>query len=314
MLACFCIGVPSVYAQQDPQLTMYMFNHQIFNPGVNGYLDALNITGAFRSQWVGIDGQPNTFTLTANTPLPLLRGGVGGSLLYDQIGPFNTIKFNGSYAFKLELDPSTRTNLQIGVAPGLISTSLDVANLRAADPNDPILQAGSGSVTTFNLGAGIFLYRQRENNVPEKFFVGASVDNITEPSLQYNDAATETQYTRSIYGTAGYRFDLTSSVYLVPSALVRLAGPNFNTDINANVHIRPMVFGAGYRVNAGDILAMVGFNPNQNLFLAYSYDYTTSALGNFTSGSHEILLSYTFPKVFRYYPPELDVRDYKDFR
>ncbi|MBX3102287.1 MAG: type IX secretion system membrane protein PorP/SprF [Bacteroidetes bacterium] len=301
-------------AQQDPQMTMYMFNHQIFNPGVNGYLGATNVTGAFRSQWVGIDGQPNTFTLALNTPVSLLRGGVGLAFLYDAIGPINTIKFNGSYAFKLELNKDKGTALQIGVAPGLINSSINRDMLRPADPSDPKLQTLGASPTVFNLGAGVFFYRQRQNNVPEKFFIGASVDNITEPVLKYDQALEGTNYTRTIYGTAGYRFDLKENIHLVPSAMFRMAGP-FNTlDVNANLHVRPMVFGLGYRVFTGDILAMVGFNPSQSLFMAYSYDYTTNNLRSFTSGSHELLLSYTFPKVFRFYPPDLDGRDYEDFR
>lgn len=313
LLACLFCGTLGVHAQQDPQMTMYMFNHQVFNPAVNGYLGALNITGAFRSQWVGIDGQPNTFTLALNTPVAFLRGGVGLSFMNDRIGPFTTTKFNGSYAFKLELNRNNGINLQIGVAPGMIMSSIDGASLRPADITDPKLQQ-FGSVSAFNLGAGVFLYQQRKNNVPEKFFIGASVDNITEPELQYNTQLTKTNYTRSIYGTAGYRFDLNPSIHLVPSAFFRMAGANMNVDANLNLHVRPMVFGAGYRVNAGDILAMVGFNPNQNLFIAYSYDYNTSALGKFTSGSHEILLSYTFPKVFKYYPLDIDTRDFQDYR
>jgi type IX secretion system PorP/SprF family membrane protein len=301
-------------AQQDPQMTMYMFNHQIFNPGVNGYLGATNITGAFRSQWVGIDGQPNTFTLALNTPVSMLRGGVGLAFMYDAIGPISTTKFNGSYAFKFEIDKNKGTALQIGVAPGLINSSINRDALRPADASDPTLQNINNSPMAFNLGAGVFFYRQRENNVPEKFFVGASVDNITEPELKYGDNVKGTNYTRTIYGTAGYRFDLTQNIHLVPSAMFRMAGP-FNTlDVNANLHVRPMVFGVGYRVFTGDIMAMVGFQPSQSLFMAYSYDYTTNNLRAFTSGSHELLLSYTFPKVFKFYPPDLDGRDYEDFR
>ena len=63
------------YAQQDPQFSMYMFNRQVLNPAFAGAMGSTNLTTAGRSQWVGIDGHPNTFSLSFNMPVQILKGG-----------------------------------------------------------------------------------------------------------------------------------------------------------------------------------------------------------------------------------------------
>jgi len=58
-----------MYGQQDPQFTQYMYNTMSVNPafaGNNGHLTALLL---HRSQWVGVNGAPNTQVLAVDTPL-----------------------------------------------------------------------------------------------------------------------------------------------------------------------------------------------------------------------------------------------------
>jgi hypothetical protein len=56
-----------------------------------------------------------------------------------------------------------------------------------------------------------------------------------------------------------------------------------------------MVFGLSYRGigNTSAASALVGFNATKNLFIAYSYDYIISDIGGFSTGSHELVISYT---------------------
>ena len=68
-----------------------------------------------------------------------------------------------------------------------------------------------------------------------------------------------------------------------------------------------MVFGLNYRgmfaKNSESIGGTVGFNANTNLFIGYAYDFHFAALAGYTSGSHELILSYTIPNSTLIKPP-----------
>ena len=59
----------SVFAQQDPQYSQYMFNQMAINPGFAGSREALSAAMFLRTQWTGIDGAPKTESFTVNGPL-----------------------------------------------------------------------------------------------------------------------------------------------------------------------------------------------------------------------------------------------------
>lgn len=47
-----------VFAQQETQSSLYMFNLQYFNPAYAGSRGAIHFVAHHRSQWVGIQGLP----------------------------------------------------------------------------------------------------------------------------------------------------------------------------------------------------------------------------------------------------------------
>jgi len=308
ILAAACIlALPAARAQQDAQFSMYMFNRMVLNPGYAGARGATNITAVGRSQWVGIEGHPNTFTLSADAPISVLHGGIGGHLLVDQVGPIQTIGLRGAYAFRFDLGGGNSAGegpaLQIGIAPGLFQKQIDGTNFLPEDVGDPVLQGLIGTTNNqvvFDLGAGVYL-----NGANDKYFVGASVDHLTQPTLdQIGEGLSETNLPLTVGAMAGYTFGNVrrSNILVTPSAHFRMAGSQMQFEGNVNVDVDPMVFGISYRGlrNLSDLVAIIGFHANQRLFIAYSYDYTISGLQGSTSGSHEILLSYTFPRFTRF--------------
>jgi type IX secretion system PorP/SprF family membrane protein len=113
--------IPTIsWGQQDPQFSMYMFNRMVLNPAYAGARGALNLTAVGRSQWVGIDGHPNTFTLSGDAGVNALHGGVGAHLMYDEIGPIQTIGLKAAYAFRFDFGKERGEGpaLQIGLSPG----------------------------------------------------------------------------------------------------------------------------------------------------------------------------------------------------
>ena len=109
----------------------------------------------------------------------------------------------------------------------------------------------------------------------------------------------KTVLSRGISAQAGFVFDLGPSTFLEPNVNFRMAGPTTQ-------------FGISHRgfvgANNDSFSGIVGFNASTYMFIGYSYDYTTSGLGRFTTGSHEVILSYTFPSKFKNLPPRRGTR------
>lgn len=319
--AIFLILALQGYAQQDPQYSMFMFNKQVLNPGYVGANGLMEFTLLGRSQWVGITGHPNTATISFNTPVPILFGGLGIHLVQDQIGPFTTTTLAGTYAFKLPIG-SKGMALHIGVTPAFNFKSLDGTDFRAREAvdRDPKLRDIAGRVTSvsnFDLGAGLYFYKAPQSPAEngEKFYFGFSMGHLLEPKL--GDFGTNFTLARTFNVMGGYRFDLgTTNMSIVPSVMFKMAGNQYQMEFNANFHVRPMVFGLSYRglSNIDCLNGIVGFNATQRLFIAYSYDYTLSSLGQATSGSHELIISYLIPRVTKIKPPDYDVKDKPEIR
>src|SRR5687767_4886339 len=73
LLVCLVSGVG---AQQRPQFSQYMLNQYIFNPAISGIEDYTEVKMGTRYQWVGLDGAPVTYYVSAHTPLNKQAGSV----------------------------------------------------------------------------------------------------------------------------------------------------------------------------------------------------------------------------------------------
>lgn len=292
-------------AQVYFQNTMYNYNRFMYNPAAAGMQQpgmetGANITLLGRMQWVGIEGSPRLSTLSYHSPIEGIGGAIGAALVVDRLGPFTSTGLDVAYAFYLPIGDNG-ASLNIGVNGGFRQRSLN--GDWQYDPSggpDPILPLAGASILTPSLGAGIYF------SGPEgKYFVGISgqdlLESSTEGLLLNPGIGEENNVPRSFFLIAGYRFDLSDRMSLTPSVLARTDG-TFppQTDVSLYWNYKPVVFGANYRVfnNSESIGAVLGFNVSDRTFLAYSYDYTLSALGVAGDVStHEIIISYTFPGV-----------------
>ena len=75
-----------IYSQQQSYLTLYRYQMNIINPAYAGSRETLSVIGLHRSQWVGLEGGPQTQTLSIHAPLRNEKVGLGLSVINDELG------------------------------------------------------------------------------------------------------------------------------------------------------------------------------------------------------------------------------------
>ena len=149
--------VACVYAQQPTLITHYMFTNMATNPAFAGGSGGINITGLVRQQWMGwkdTDGTksaPQTFLLTADSPIRKLHGGIGLSISQDQIGVFKNIVVKLGYAYKME---AWSGDLSFGIQGSLVNISYDASKFTPIVKEDPVLAEIEGKKSDMAIDLG----------------------------------------------------------------------------------------------------------------------------------------------------------------
>jgi type IX secretion system PorP/SprF family membrane protein len=271
------------FAQQDAQFTQYMYNTININPAYAGSRSAMNIFGLYRTQWVGLDGAPETSSFSLNTPLNNSNLGLGVSLVNDKIGPTTENTFSADLSYSLSTSETSKISFGMKATANLFN--LDVNKLSPEDQGDTQFQ-NLNSKFSPNIGAGVYWHS-------DKAYVGLSIPNFLETN-RYN--ASEVAIFKekiNYYLIAGYVFDLNQDIKFKPAVLTKLVeGSPLQVDLSANFMFNDkFVVGVAYRWSAA-MSAMVGFQITDGLYLGYGYDKETTDLKKYNSGSHEIFLRF----------------------
>ncbi|WP_394799932.1 PorP/SprF family type IX secretion system membrane protein [Myroides odoratimimus] len=276
--------IPSLYAQQDPQYTQYMYNTNMINPAYAGSRGTLNVFGMYRTQWVGLDGAPKTANVSVSTPLGESGLGLGVNFTNDRIGAMDENNISVDLAYAIDLNENYK--LAFGLKGTANLLSVDYTKLNIHNPTDPVSQENINNKFNPNIGAGLYMYS-------DKAYVGLSVPNfLTTDRYDDNDITTMRQKMH-FYLMGGYVFDLSQDILFKPAALVKaVSGAPLQVDVTANfLFYDKFTLGGAYRWDAS-VSALAGFQVNENLFVGYSYDFDTTTLRHYNSGSHEIFLRF----------------------
>jgi type IX secretion system PorP/SprF family membrane protein len=285
----------STVAQQDPQFTQYMYNQSILNPAyATANKSELNVGALYRSQWVGLEGAPKTASLFVHYPVSD-RVEVGISFTNDDIG--NVVTENNIYAdFAYVLPVSETGKLSLGIKAGLtlFDANFNGFNLQSGGVDTDVAFNENVTQSFPNVGLGGFYFT-------DKFYVGLSAPNLLTTTHLENENGIQSTGVQDIHFflNSGYVFDINPDLKFKPSFLLKgVKGAPLSADLNANFLFNDTLeAGIGYRLD-DSVSALVNFKVSPELRLGYAYDYTTSNLGNFNSGSHEIILLYNVKTKF----------------
>ena len=287
---CSAIGlllaaVFSATAQNEPQYTQYMYNIGSFNPAYVGTTETAEIMALYRAQWVSIPGAPRTIRLGANLPFSNEKMGMGINVVSDQIGPLNQTFINLAYSYQFNV--SERTKLSFGMNAGGALLNVDFAKGTFENPGEPILNRDPINRFYPTIGAGLFLYGE------DTWYLGASIPNFLTDGVYNDDVAAIVEDKIQLNVIGGYVFDLSEGLKFKPAFLINyIGGAPVTSNVSANFLIQDkFTMGASYRWGNA-VSGLAGFQISSATFIGYSYDYNTNSLGQFNSGSHEVILKF----------------------
>ena len=279
-------------AQQDPQYTMHMYNTQVVNPAYIGSIEAVNFGFLTRTQWVDFEGSPQTGSFTISSPVGRRnKTALGLSIVSDVIGPTTEQSLTADYGYTFFNNYGSRITL--GLKAGVSNLQVDYSLLNLANTNDNKFSENT-SLLSPQIGAGIYY-----NN--DRFYAGFSIPNFLKTKhYEVNGslfASAEAKERMHYFLIAGYVFDVSDAIKLKPAGMVKIVrGSPIQMDLSANIYFNEKItFGAAYRLDAA-ISAIAGFALSDRAFVGFAYDYQTTAIQKFSSGSYEMILRFTIPR------------------
>lgn len=286
-------GALQAFAQQDPQYSLYMFNPLAVNPAYSGSREVLSAVLVHRSQWVGLDGAPETQALAINTPLRNKKMGIGLQIVNDKIGPKTTQNITGAYAYRLKLG---RGKLALGLKAGVINYSYNWNEIEYKEEGDVVPEESTNGFLIPTVDFGIY-YNTRT------FYMGAAAEHLNQSSFNFaesdsivgtqtNGGVNGSKQSINLIGTVGKAFVLNDNFVLKTSALMRVANDAGNIDLNAGVLIKnKILFGMSLRSSEA-LIFIAELNLSKNLRMGFAYDVDGSKVASSTSGSFEVFVGY----------------------
>ena len=304
----------SVFGQQLPIYSQYLYNKFLINPAVAGSDGYTSINLTAREQWVGYSGAPRTFSLSGQGRV-LKKGfkirqgknnrsvfkpgtdgriGLGGTLFSDRNGLIQRTGIQASYSYHMWIQSNTQ--LSLGLSLNGYHLKLNEQEIAFENPNDPLLYTDlRKGIFVPDLTFGAYLLNSRYN-------IGFSADQLLEAAAKTGSTGYKNfKMKRQYYLFGSCDFEAGSNTVIQPSFLFQVSEQlKPIADLGVS-YLMNQDFWAGmtYRTS-GAIIANVGFRYN-NFHFGYSFDFTLSEIQRVTYGTHELSVAMKFGDSSRKY-------------
>lgn len=297
VIGLLLVGPYWALSQYSTPYTQVMLNKYAVNPAYAGLDFSLSVTAAYRSQWNGIEGNPETVYLGAHLPFYIWKGSIGLQLQRRQRGVISMNSFEASYNYIQEMGQGL---LSIGGRVGGTLMNIDGAKIITPDGtydvgishNDPILPISDDLGLGPRWELGIYYYTK-------SIEVGASVIHLPESKAYFENFTIDNNNQYRVYFE--YKKDIYEDIKIKPALYVSTDLNVLQTSLSTIVELNGNVFGGvgvrGYDSSSLESLYMiVGTEFNRNYRLSYSYDYSINGLSDGQVASHEIVFNYNLMK------------------
>ncbi|TDI65829.1 MAG: type IX secretion system membrane protein PorP/SprF [Bacteroidetes bacterium] len=282
-------------AQQTPIYSQFFLNPYVYNPAFAGQDGRSVAFLSYRKQWIGIDGAPETSTLSFHTPAKR-NIALGGMIYYDKRSLLKSTSVSISFTYKALLNE--HQYISFGLSGGVSMNNIQLDNIN--DPailSDPALFDLVDNNLSPNASFGI-------NYHIKGFNLGFSL-----PSLFKREVVGIEQFTtveldpvKNYTIMSSYKFPLgNGSLSLEPYLLYRVTEtlPN-QWEALAVLHLRDLIWiGGSYRQQYG-ATALLGINIKDMLSVGYAYEFANTLVDDLPDGTHEVQLKINLgkPKEF----------------
>lgn len=274
------------YSQQIVLNSQYMINSFVLNPAAAGTKTYAPLVIGVRRQWMGIREAPVSQHISYHTSLTK-NVGAGGMVFNDVAGPSRRTGILG--ALSTQIETSKYSRVSFALAGSINQYMIDQSQIITEESDDITVTKYSSNRLIPDLGFGIKWYGDR-------YQVGLSGFNMIQTNLDLSNIVTPVtnNLERTIYLNGSYIIPLgkySPLVTLEPSVVMRyMIQAPFQFDMNLRAIYNKRLWGGfSYRFKES-LIAMVGFSTAK-LGISYSYDYSLSALSEYNSGSHEIMIT-----------------------
>lgn len=283
VLLCICFNAVWTIAQNDIDVSNYMFDEISYNPAFTGEGETFRASLLARKQWLGFEGSPLFQTLSIDGATKKM-GGLGLHVVNDEIGFENNVTATLNYSYGVNLGKSSR--LSLGFAVGIIDRFVDESefvyqNQTMYDPYGFV--DDNYIIPTLNVGLNLSI---------KSLTVGLSATHIANNL----ENSTIGALPRHFYGYAKYEINTKGCLQIVPSVLMKYGSQALQFEGNTNFYFNNKFWlGVSYRANES-LVGLVGLIFKNRIYIGYSYDYNMNDISRYSSGSHEVFLSWRMKK------------------
>ncbi len=276
-----CIG--GLTAQMGAKIDQFYMDYSMINPAAMNTHDQGHVTLLYNKMFSAVPGSPQTTVLNVAMPVPSKNTGYGLYYMRERVGFSEMHNAYATYAYSFPI--AGTTNLNLGVSVGALSQNFDMTKAVYISGNDPIIKSLllTPPVTRADLRASAFVNG-------EKWFAGFAFSRLTKPRFDYVYYNYTAAYQMQSQGSLmlGYNIDLGDDLLLKPALYASAYDFNyFRVQYNVSMWYQDKFWlGVGGN-DIGQIGANIGFSPQDDIKVSYSYNTPTGgqriALGN----SHE---------------------------
>ncbi|WP_158860404.1 PorP/SprF family type IX secretion system membrane protein [Lunatibacter salilacus] len=285
----------SVYAQSRKYISQFSHLQQYYNPGLAAYEGSM-IRGFIRNQWLGWEGAPKTYFLSAELDFGQLAGETDPGLLgknavslsmhHDTNGAFMDSELILGYASRVRL--SRTTNLRLGIGINYNTVRLDGNKMNTQQASDPVVVRYLGSfanmeILDFNLGLAL---------THKNYYISYAVHNLNGGRLNNGDSFMDGKAVSGIF-QGGYRNKLTDNLALATNVMWRNQEDLLdNVEFNFKVLLMDkMWIGAGHRISYANSFQL-GFIFGE-MRMGYIYEMPMLRSYLLPNTTHEFMLTYS---------------------
>ncbi|MFS4494853.1 type IX secretion system membrane protein PorP/SprF [Maribacter sp. 2308TA10-17] len=284
ILALLMLSSLNTFAQQDPNRAFYRYNMNLVNPAYAGAHDGSEIGVNFRTQWVSVQGAPETQSAFFSTQMKK-NVGLGISVINDRTFVESQTAIAADFSYRLKL--GTNSDLYLGIKAGATSYNVNTAGLVTFDiMSDPSLSGIDGGFIP-TVGAGAYIKG-------ESYFLALSIPNfLTTDRLEQNDGVAKLGQSRThIYLAAGYDFNISDNLVFKPSTMLQyVQDAPLSLNFTAAFRIKDRIeLGGMYRLDEG-FGGLFLFNAADWVDLGYAYESAyDSPVQAASQGTHEVFI------------------------